>query len=189
MTLDEQLLAEAKRTRDEVAIAQEQAELAQVRYQHSIRRLHAAGGSLREIANVLGMSYQRVHQIVDVTAGKGAVRWSSLDSARCSFCGSTEEEAGRLVAGPGPFICGACVTLATELITDGEERAEGPTRLVSVSADRTRCSFCGRKRSRVTGMTEAVGRPPVGRGRRSNGSPAICSDCIALSGELLAQSR
>lgn len=36
--------------------------------------------------------------------------------AHCSFCRRPNTEVGRLVAGPGVFICGACVTLASQII-------------------------------------------------------------------------
>ncbi|MGH3072312.1 MAG: Clp protease N-terminal domain-containing protein [Gaiellaceae bacterium] len=48
-------------------LAHEQ-ERAQADLHHAIRRLHAAGGSLREIADELGLSHQRVHQIVGADA-------------------------------------------------------------------------------------------------------------------------
>ena len=65
MTLDEQLLGEAKTVRERLLDLQHEVERARVDYQHVIRRLHAAGGSMREIAEELGLSHQRVHQIVD----------------------------------------------------------------------------------------------------------------------------
>ena len=65
MTLDEQLLSEAKTVRGRLLDLQHDVEVARVDYQHVIRRLHAAGGSMREIAEELGLSHQRVHQIVD----------------------------------------------------------------------------------------------------------------------------
>jgi predicted transcriptional regulator len=65
MTLDEQLLTEAKRVRERLLDLQYEVDRARVDYQHVIRRLHAAGGSMREIAEELGLSHQRVHQIVD----------------------------------------------------------------------------------------------------------------------------
>ena len=45
--------------------AQHELERARADYGHAIRRLHAEGGSLREIAENLGLSHQRVHQIVE----------------------------------------------------------------------------------------------------------------------------
>ena len=65
MTLDEQLLTEAKDVRGRLLDLQHEVDRARVDYQHVIRRLHAAGGSMREIAEELGLSHQRVHQIVD----------------------------------------------------------------------------------------------------------------------------
>ncbi len=65
MTLDEQLLTEAKTVRERLLDLQHEVDVARVDYQHVIRRLHAAGGSMREIAESLGLSHQRVHQIVD----------------------------------------------------------------------------------------------------------------------------
>ena len=64
MTLDEKILDEAKDLREKLLDLQHQEERARVDYQHAIRRLHAKGGSLREIADELGLSHQRVHQIV-----------------------------------------------------------------------------------------------------------------------------
>jgi Clp amino terminal domain, pathogenicity island component len=64
MTLDEKILGEAKELREKLLELQHGEERARVDYQHAIRRLHAKGGSLREIADELGLSHQRVHQIV-----------------------------------------------------------------------------------------------------------------------------
>jgi transcriptional regulator with XRE-family HTH domain len=64
MTLDEKILGEAKELREKLLDLQHQEERARVDYQHAIRRLQAKGGSLREIADELGLSHQRVHQIV-----------------------------------------------------------------------------------------------------------------------------
>src|ERR671929_546351 len=65
MTLDDELLKEAKGVRERLLDLQHEVDRARVDYQHVIRRLHAAGGSMREIAEELGLSHQRVHQIVD----------------------------------------------------------------------------------------------------------------------------
>ena len=45
MVLDQTLLREAKQARDRLIGLQHEAELAQVSYQHTIRRLHSAGAS------------------------------------------------------------------------------------------------------------------------------------------------
>jgi AraC-like DNA-binding protein len=64
VTLDEKLLSEARELRDKLLDLQHEEERTRADYQHAIRRLHAKGGSLREIADELGLSHQRVHQIV-----------------------------------------------------------------------------------------------------------------------------
>jgi hypothetical protein len=69
MTLDEQILAEAKEVRQHLVDLESQTAHARVDYHHAIKKLHAAGGSLREIADALELSHQRVHQIVDGPAG------------------------------------------------------------------------------------------------------------------------
>jgi len=63
--LDPALLTQARTTRDRFLELQHGLETARADYNHAVRRLHAAGGSLREIAEDLGLSHQRVHQIVE----------------------------------------------------------------------------------------------------------------------------
>jgi Clp amino terminal domain, pathogenicity island component len=65
MTLDENILTEARELRSRLLELQHDADRAKLDYHHAIRRLHAAGGSMREIAEVLDLSHQRVHQIVE----------------------------------------------------------------------------------------------------------------------------
>lgn len=37
---------------------------------------------------------------------------------KCSFCGKTQDQVRRIVAGPGVFICDECVLLCQEIVTD-----------------------------------------------------------------------
>ena len=37
-------------------------------------------------------------------------------SVRCSFCGKTQENVKKIVAGPGVYICDECVELCTSII-------------------------------------------------------------------------
>ena len=173
MTLDQPLLRDARQARDRLLERQDEAERAQVAYQHAVRRLHAAGGSLREIAEALGQSYQRIHQIVDVGAGKGAVRPSRL-AGPCSFCGAGGDDAAALIAGPRVFVCDRCVDLAAEVAAEAVARDH----LVPVVAERVRCSFCGKRRRDADGMAA-----------RGDGGARICSACLALCAEVLAERR
>jgi Clp amino terminal domain, pathogenicity island component len=74
--LDATHLREARESRDRMLEAQHTLESARADYGHAIRRLHAEGGSLREIAESLGLSHQRVHQIVEGDEGAPARRRS-----------------------------------------------------------------------------------------------------------------
>lgn len=83
MPVDDEILREAKEARDRLIAAQHDVDAARADYHHAIRRLCAAGGSMREIAEALGLSHQRVHQIV----------W--------------QEETGTLLRPRGPFFARA----------------------------------------------------------------------------------
>ena len=43
---------------------------------------------------------------------------------RCSFCGKTQDQVRRIVAGPGVFICDECIQLCQEIVQE-ELEAEG----------------------------------------------------------------
>lgn len=74
MTLNKDALERAQAARDRLVDLQHRAEVARVDYHHTIRQLHARGGSLREIAESLGLSHQRVHQIVEPVDGSSGRR-------------------------------------------------------------------------------------------------------------------
>ncbi|HZD38565.1 MAG TPA: ClpX C4-type zinc finger protein, partial [Actinomycetes bacterium] len=158
--LDEAILREALQARDRLIRFEREADLARVGYQHAIRRLHAGGASLREIADALGLSYQRVHQIVDVSTGKGALKASAAVPVACSFCGRSQAAVRKVVAGPGVRICDGCVDLALEALDRGEAEAAGLTRLVATDAAEpsARCQFCGKRRDQVSGLAAAPDR-------------------------------
>jgi hypothetical protein len=190
MTLDHELLRKARETRDGALDLQYEADQAQVGYQHAIRQLHAAGATLREIAEALGLSYQRVHQIVDLGSGKGAVQECQTDRS-CSFCGAAQQVIRKLIAGPGVLICERCIELANEVIDEGEERSNRWTSLAAETNPEARCNFCGKRRREVAGMVVAPDRQAAGKfGRRRDARrfPGVreCSDCLTLCGEVMA---
>ena len=58
------------------------------------------------------------------------------DWGRCSFCGKSEEQVSRLIAGPGVYICDECVALCQEILTsDGS-----PSKATSNAASRATSS-------------------------------------------------
>lgn len=95
-----------------------------------------------EVAEILGVTRQRVHQLsvspdfprpqIELSAGKiwsreEIDRW--VDARRdqfsgpkpivCSFCGKREIDVRRLVSGPGGIeICNECIDLAAEIVLE-----------------------------------------------------------------------
>src|SRR6266511_4887115 len=120
MGLDADLVRDAEAARARLIESQHAAERARADYHHAIRRLHAAGSSLREIAEVLRLSHQRVHQIIDEAAEPTRRWWRRRGRQKeppwpCSFCGRSHKQVARLIAGPGVFICERCVAHASRL--------------------------------------------------------------------------
>jgi transposase-like protein len=186
--MDEKLVAEARQARERLIDAERDLEVARADFHRAVRRLHLHGSSLRELAASLGLSHQRVHQIVEEAGGsrrwiraKSGVRRDDLMLV-CSFCGKSQHEVAKLIAGPSVYICDGCVTLAEGVLGSGEAaRTEyGQVTTVSEGNPRMPCSFCGKTRSQVTGLAIA---PPVPHRK----SPAtICPECLALCDEIIS---
>jgi hypothetical protein len=192
MGLDPELVREAERAKEQLAVAQHAADRAKVDYHHAIRRLHAAGGSLREIAKALRLSHQRVHQIIDGAAEP--TRWRrwrrepqllSGPVGPCSFCGRPRDVCAKLIAGPQVFICDRCVMQATRLAAGSavEGQAEGPMRL-EPPGSQAKCSFCGREARQVRQLVASSLSVPAGK---FGEPPRICDRCRNLGLEILAE--
>jgi hypothetical protein len=187
--MDDKLLAEARQARERLIDAERDLEVARAEFHRAVRRLHLNGSSLRELAASLGLSHQRVHQIVEEAGGsrrwiraKGGERRDDLLLV-CSFCGKSQGEVSKLIAGPGVYICGGCVALAEGVISSGEAaRTEyGPVTAVPGQAPRMLCSFCGKIRGQVAGMAIAPQAP------HRKTPAAICLECLALCDEIIAE--
>ncbi len=51
-------------------------------------------------------------------------RYDDKKQLKCSFCGKTQEQVKRLVAGPGVYICDECIELCSEIIEEEFEEAK-----------------------------------------------------------------
>ena len=54
---------------------------------------------------------------------------------RCSFCGKTQDEVKKLVAGPTVYICNECVALCNDILKEedkGEVKSPAPRAKISV---------------------------------------------------------
>lgn len=204
--MDSDLLAEARRAQERLIDAERDADVARADFHRAVRRLHLHGASLRELAGALGLSHQRVHQIVE-SAG-GSRRWlrqhgpgrrdpdDQAPRSACTFCGQDRTQTPKLIAGPHVYICDGCVGQARNMI-NSRGAADDLFARVVLTADyprlgresqvRLACSFCGKQRHQVAGMaTSSAGlfasTPPAGR-------PAICTECLDLCDEILAEDQ
>lgn len=171
MTIDEQMLARARAEGARLAEAERQALVTRAAYHTSVRRLHLAGASLREVAQALGLSHQRVQQIV---SGAGGSWWQRMWRGRtagpdavCTFCGRPPAEVAKLIAGPKVYICDSCVASAEQARASGANdhisRARSPA---------SRCSFCGKLKSAARAILAAR-------------AAKICGDCLVVCRQIL----
>jgi hypothetical protein len=172
MVLDERLVKRAQDDAARLAEAERQALLARADYHTAVRRLHLGGGSLREIAQRLGLSHQRVQQIVSAAGGSWWQRvWRTRLASRdavCTFCERPPSEVSKLIAGPNVYICDACVTLAEAALAGASRR--GP--MIVSSGAAKRCSFCRRRNN---------AERPLLEGHGAN----VCRECLRVCREIL----
>ena len=186
--MDETLLAEARQAQERLIDAERDADVARAEFHRAVRRLHLHGASLRELASGLGLSHQRVHQIVE-SAG-GSRRWLRRDRVRpdpgllaCTFCGKDQKQVKKLIAGPSVYICDRCVDLAKSLTSDGQPVTTEIAELTAGSEQepRTQCSFCGKCRDQVAGLI-------VSSVQTERKAPAaICTECLGLCTEIITE--
>ena len=48
----------------------------------------------------------------------------------CSFCGKSQHEVRKLIAGPSVFVCDECVELCNDIIREEVEEQSAPTRRI-----------------------------------------------------------
>ncbi len=175
MVVDEQLLEKARQAAAKVAEASREALLAKAEYHTAVRRMHLAGGSLREIAEALGISHQRVQQVVEAAGGSWWQRvWRNRGQRRdavCTACGRPPSEVKKLVAGPNVYLCDQCVTDAEHAIAG---RAAAGFSLGR--KPRAKCSFCGKPTapSRILAV---------------RGEIAACSECVRVCRAIIESSE
>ena len=172
MALDEQLLKKAQAEAARLEAAERAALLARADYHTAVRRLHLGGGSLRDVAQALGLSHQRVQQIVHSAGGSWWQRaWRSRTLRRdavCTYCGRPPGEVDKLIAGPNVYICDACVATAESV----GRRKTGRSAMAPARGLTARCSFCGRRKSKDRTLV-------------ASDEANVCGDCLKLCREIL----
>ena len=183
MVLDGEFLDKATSAARRIADLERDLATAKAEQAHAIRRLHLGGGSLREIAKAVGLSYQRVHQLVESRGDNGGItsrRRSKVTSTQliCTFCGRDQTVVTKLIAGPSVYICDGCIDLATQA-TASQQPATDEFATVTPLVTNAACSFCTKQ------LGDEGGRGAVAAMASANDCQ-ICSDCIALCHEILS---
>ena len=188
--MDSELLAEAIRAQERLIDAERDAEVARAEFYRAVRRLHLHGASLRELAAGLGLSHQRVHQIVE-SAG-GSRRWLRRHEGDrpplrlvCTFCDKNQTQVKKLIAGPSVYICDRCIDLTRRVISSGEPATTQVGQVTAVSGQtlRARCSFCGKYRPQVPGIAAI----PVEAPGKASAFAGICTECLDLCDEIITE--
>jgi hypothetical protein len=193
--MNDELLAEARQAQERLIDAERDVEVARAEFHRAVRRLHLHGSSLRELAANLGLSHQRVHQIVEEAGGSRRwVRVRGGNQARgrtgelhlaCTFCDKPQKQVRKLIAGPGVYICDGCTDLAVDVITSGRAARTALGTMSSVPEEQSgvRCNFCGKDRGQVERVAVMSGVTVD----RTCSSAAICSECLLLCGEIITE--
>ena len=173
MTISKSLLRKAHDAGARLTDAQRQAEIAREDYHSIVRRMHLAGGSLREIAEALDLSHQRVQQMVGKAGGSWWQQvWRSRNAKRnlaCTFCTRAQEVVDKLIAGPNVFICDVCVARVERCLV-GAVPSEGVA--LASEDSRVRSSFCLKRRGAVGSVV-------------SGSRASICNLCINVCRQIL----
>jgi hypothetical protein len=200
--VDSDLLAEARRAQERLIDAERDADVARADFHRAVRRLHLNGASLRELAGTLGLSHQRVHQIVESAGGsrrwlRGSHKSRPAPQAACTFCGRDQAQGAKLIAGPHVYICDTCGPQARTVISSGPQPG-GPFAPVILMPEHAQpqcepqvklaCSFCGKQLHQVAGLA-ASSIPPAPSSAKRGLLPraTVCTECLDLCDEIFAE--
>lgn len=174
MTIDRELLGKTQEQQARLADAERQVLVARAEYHTGVRRLHLGGASLRELADALGLSHQRVQQIVQGAGGSWWRRaWRTRNNPRdavCTWCGRPPSEVAKLVAGPNVFICDGCLAACERTLA--ARTPASTTHHRTRGGVRGRCTFCSRR----AGPSRTIVTGPAA---------SICDDCMRISRQFM----
>ena len=182
MPVDQKLLAEVSAAAGRVTELEDQLEGARAEYRRTVRRLHLAGASMRELAEALGISHQRVHQIIE---DGGVRRWRRRRRKEptaqrvCSFAGANNDTSASSSQGPAPTSAtpASWPPSASALLGD-RQRIRPCGRFPPASS--FLCSFCGKARIEVQALVSG----PSGEEHEPR---TICDESLGLCGEILSE--
>jgi hypothetical protein len=179
MTINQELLKKAVAAGERLSAAERQVQSARAEYHAIIRRMHLAGSSLREMAQALDLSHQRIQQMVD---GAGGSWWQKVWRSRnlrenlaCTFCERSQDHVAKLIAGPKVFICETCVAFAEQSLGGRSAGSAHGSLVVAREDTKGKCSFCGKRR---TSDRQLLTGPAA----------SVCSECLDVCRQILIDS-
>ena len=179
-------MAEARQARQRLIQAEQAAEDARAGFRRAVHRLVVHGSRSGEVAAALGLSHQQLDNLVQAAGGSGREDWAAPPGSdlACSFCGRSQYEVRKLIAGPGCYICETCVRLTEGVVSSGRPAHTrlGPVHAVPEQDGLARCSFCAKHRCLVTGLAALSAETA-----HVHGHAGICSECVALCNEIIAE--
>lgn len=185
-SVDEKLLAGLRQARERLIHAEQAAEAARAEFRGAVHRLVVHGSRSGDVAAALGLSHQQLDELVQGAGGSGREDRASTpgNDLACSFCGRSQHEVRKLIAGPGCYICEACVGLTEGVASAGSPARTrlGPVHAVPERDERAQCSFCGKHRCLVAGLAAQPAETSL-----ASGPAGICTECLSLCNEIIAE--
>jgi ClpX C4-type zinc finger len=180
------LLAQARQSQERMTGGGPGAGAARADFHRVVRVLVSRSSRPGDVAAALGLSEQQVQEIVHEARSSGEGRKDARGALlACTFCGRSQRQVKKLIAGPGIYICGACIDVAADVVGSGAAAGTRPGAMHAVPEQdlQVRCGFCGKQRGQVVGMAavaaESAGQVPA--------HAVICTECLALCHEIIAE--
>jgi hypothetical protein len=121
--------AEAREAIRRAAALAQQAARGEVGTEHLLAALVLDPGSrARRVLSRLGVSIAAVKKGLDCYVGPGKQRRRKRGKAdpACSFCGKSQKQVKKLIAGPGVYICDECIDLCNEIVAEPSDEPGAP---------------------------------------------------------------
>ena len=121
--------AEARAAIRRAAAIAQQAGRGDIGTEHLLAALVLDPGSrARRVLTRLGVSIAAVKKGLDRYVGPGKQRRRKRGNAdpACSFCGKSQKQVKKLIAGPGVYICDECIDLCNEIVAEASDEPRAP---------------------------------------------------------------
>ena len=95
----------------------------------------------------------------------------------CSFCGKSQKQVKKLIAGPSAYICDGCMRRVHTVLAAPGRTVSTPIARIEQVGDEPgagQCSFCAKPRYRVAAMASA-------------GTTRICNECLERCDEIVRE--